>query len=79
MAGITIFTVRAFYFIFYIAALICKIKFNFKNFYTRDSFFLLRGLGPISINPLNSIIASIKGAIETNLNTALLKNCTLKI
>ena len=38
---------------------------------------MLRGLGPIPINPLNSAIASVKGAIETELSAALLKNCTL--
>ena len=79
MAGIATFIVRAFHFILYITALIYKIKFDFKNFYTWNSFFLLRGLGLISINSFNSTIASIKGAIETNLNTAFLKNCTLKI
>ena len=77
MAGIATFAVRAFHFILYIAALIYKIKFNFKNFHTQDSFLLLKGLGPISINLFNSTIASVKGAIETNLSTALPKNCTL--
>ena len=77
MAGIATFAIRAFHLILYIAALIYKIKFNFKNLYTRDSFLLLKGLGLIPISPLNSAIASVKGAIETNLSAAFLKNCTL--
>ena len=77
-AGITTFAIRAFYLIFYIAALTCEIKFNFKNLYTQDSFLSLKGLGSIPINPLNSAIASTKGAIKTDLNTALPKNYTLK-
>jgi len=77
IAGIATFAVRAFHFIPYIVALTYEIKFDFKNLHTRDSFLSLRGLGPIPISPLNSAIASAKGAIETELSAAFPKNCTL--
>lgn len=77
-ASIVTFAIRTFHLILYIAALTYKIKFNFKNLYTRDSFLLLKGLGLIPISPFNSAIASIKGSIETDLSTALPKNCIFR-